>query len=56
LQPGVEHCVFNCPYCYLALSEKVAAKGLKPIHMIELCKLALGEEPAKGVMGYARYL
>jgi Fe-S oxidoreductase len=56
LQAGVEHCVFNCPYCYLALSEKVAAKGVKPIHMIDLCKLALGEEPGKGVMGYGRYL
>jgi Fe-S oxidoreductase len=56
LDAGAEHCVFNCPYCYLALSEKVAERGLKPIHMIDLCKLAIGETPGKGVMGYGRYL
>ena len=41
---GAEYFVFNCPYCYMALSEKVAKKGMKPIHMIDLCKLALGEK------------
>lgn len=53
---GVGHTVFNCPYCYLALAEKVAERGLKPIHMVDLCKLAIGETPGKGVMGYGRYL
>lgn len=53
---GAEYCVFNCPYCYMALSEKVAKRGIKPIHMIDLCKLAIGEKPGKGVIEYGRYL
>jgi len=56
VRSGAEHCVFNCPYCYMALSEKVAQQGLKPIHMIDLCKLAIGETPGKGVMAYGKYL
>lgn len=41
---GAEYCVFNCPACQMFLSEKVAKKGVKPIHMIELCRMALGEK------------
>lgn len=52
---GAEYCVFNCPYCHMALAEKVFKSGVKPIHMIDLCKLGLGEEPSKGVIGYGRY-
>ncbi len=55
-EAGAEFCVFNCPYCYMALAEKTAKKGLKPIHMIDLCKLAIGEKPGKGVIEYGRYL
>ena len=40
---GAEYCVFNCPACQIMLSEKVAKKGLKPVHIIELCRMALGE-------------
>jgi Fe-S oxidoreductase len=43
---GAEYCVFNCPACWDSLAEKVAKRGIKPIHMIEICKLAIGEKPA----------
>jgi len=39
-----EYCVFNCPYCEMALSEKVTKRGIKPIHIIDLCKMAIGEK------------
>lgn len=41
---GAQICVFNCPMCYLALGEKVAKRGLWPLHMIEVCRMALGEK------------
>ena len=41
LSVGAEYCVFNCPACQTSLSEKVAQKGLKPIHLIELCEMAI---------------
>jgi Fe-S oxidoreductase len=41
---GAQYCVFNCPACQNALGEKVAKKGIKPIHMIELCRMAIGEK------------
>jgi Fe-S oxidoreductase len=41
---GAEYCVFNCHGCEGALSEKVVAKGIKPIHMVELCRAAAGED------------
>jgi len=40
---GAEYCVFNCPFCQTTLSEMVAKKGIKSIHMIDLCKMAIGE-------------
>lgn len=43
LEAGAAFCVFNCPACQWALSDKVAKKGLKPIHIIDLCKMAIGE-------------
>ena len=43
---GAVYCVFNCPACFDSLAEKVAKRGIKPIHMIDLCKLAIGERPA----------
>ncbi|HEU65610.1 MAG TPA: (Fe-S)-binding protein, partial [Chloroflexi bacterium] len=39
-----EYCVFNCPACWDSLAHKVARRGIKPIHMIDLCKLGIGEE------------
>jgi ferredoxin len=53
---GADYCVFNCPYCQMGLSEKVADTGIKPVHMVDLCKLAIGEKPGKGVLEYGRYL
>jgi len=43
VRSGAEYCVFSCPYCQFALSEKVAKRGVKPIHLIELCEMALGD-------------
>lgn len=41
---GAEYCVFNCPACWDPLAAKVAKRGIKPIHMIDLCRLAIGEK------------
>jgi Fe-S oxidoreductase len=41
---GAKYCVFNCPACYDSLAEKVIRAGMDPIHMIDLCRLALGEQ------------
>ncbi len=41
---GAEYSVFNCPYCQMALSDEVSKKGIKPIHIIDLCRMAIGEE------------
>lgn len=48
VQAGAEYCVFNCPACQSTLSEKIAKNGLKPVHLIDLCKMAIGEKK-KGV-------
>lgn len=42
---GAEYCVFNCPACYNTLATKVAKRGIKPIHIIDLCRMAIGENP-----------
>jgi Fe-S oxidoreductase len=44
VRSGAEYCVFNCPACWDSLAHKVVRQGMKPIHMIDLCKLAIGEE------------
>jgi Fe-S oxidoreductase len=41
---GAEYCVFNCPACWDSLAGKVAKRDIKPIHMLDLCKLAIGED------------
>ena len=43
---GAEFCVFNCPACYDTLSHLVTKKGIWPIYMSDLCRLAIGEQPA----------
>ena len=45
VKSGATHVVFNCPMCHTTLAEKVRAKGLTPIMVSELCKMAIGEEP-----------
>jgi len=42
---GAEVCVFNCPACSETLSEMVAKRGIKPIFMSDLCRLAIGDKP-----------
>ncbi len=44
VQTGAAYCVFNCPACQGSLSEKVVKKGMQPVHIIELCKMAIGEK------------
>ena len=40
---NAEYVVFNCPMCYTTLAEKVRKKGLKPVMVSELCRMAIGE-------------
>jgi len=40
---GAKYCVFNCPACLVSLGEMVAERGMTPILMSELCRVALGE-------------
>lgn len=42
---GAQYCIFNCPACQETLGAQVEKAGLKPIHLIDLCKMALGEIP-----------
>jgi Fe-S oxidoreductase len=43
---GAEVCVFNCPACYSTMGQMVRRNGIKPIFMSDLCRLAIGENPA----------
>jgi len=40
---GAEVCVFNCPACIQTLGKPVSQKGIMPIFMSDLCRLAIGE-------------
>ncbi len=40
---GAKYCVFNCPACLLSLGEMAAERGMVPVLMSELCRVALGE-------------
>jgi len=44
VEHSAEYCVFNCSACQNALATKVAKRGIKPIHIIDLCKMAIGEK------------
>lgn len=44
VENGAEYCFFNCPACQSTLAEKVAKRGIKPVHIIDLCKMAIGEK------------
>ncbi|MBT6498855.1 MAG: (Fe-S)-binding protein [Deltaproteobacteria bacterium] len=41
---GAELCVFNCPACMQTLGKPVSKKGIMPIFMSDLCRLAIGEK------------
>lgn len=43
---GAEVCVFNCPACLKTLGPLVAREGMKPVHMSDLCRVAIGESPS----------
>ena len=43
VEHGAQYCVFNCPACQSAIGAKVAKRGIRPIHMIDLCRMAIGE-------------
>ena len=45
---GANVCVFNCPFCFLAMGEAAAHAGLMPLMMSELCHFALGEGKVMG--------
>ncbi len=40
---GATHCVFNCPFCFFTLMDRVTEKGITPILISDLCRKALGE-------------
>jgi len=40
---GAQVCVFNCPACQSTLGARVAKQGIRPLHMIHLCRKAIGE-------------
>jgi Fe-S oxidoreductase len=42
---GARYCVFNCPMCFMTMREMVAERGITPILMSDLCRMALGESP-----------
>jgi Fe-S oxidoreductase len=48
VEHGAQYCVFNCPACQSAIGAKVAKRGIRPIHMIDLCRMAIGEMQALG--------
>ena len=40
---GAQVCVFNCPACLFTMGELVAERGIMPMLMSDLCRVALGE-------------
>jgi len=40
---GAKYCVFNCPACFFTLRGAVSERGMVPILMSDLCRIALGE-------------
>lgn len=46
---GAQYCIFNCHGCQNAMTAKIQARGIKPVHLVELCRMAIGEDPEKGV-------
>lgn len=43
---GAQLCIFNCPACMQTIGKKVAERGIMPIWMSDLCRMAIGEKPA----------
>jgi len=47
VEAGAVATVFNCQYCFMTLAEKVARRGMMPLLMSDLCRIAIGEQPGK---------
>ncbi len=45
LKHGAEAMIFLCPMCYATLGPKAQKKGMSPIFVSDLCRMALGEKP-----------
>jgi Fe-S oxidoreductase len=43
---GADVCVFNCPACFQTLGRRLSERGIKPVYMSDLCRLAIGEIPS----------
>ncbi|MFP4474368.1 MAG: heterodisulfide reductase-related iron-sulfur binding cluster [Desulfatibacillaceae bacterium] len=39
---GAQYCVFNCPFCMFTLGDAAAERGMVPILMSDLCRMAAG--------------
>ncbi len=44
-EAGAEICVFSCPTCYETLKDLLKDYRITPVYMVDLCKLAIGEDP-----------
>ncbi|WP_027365028.1 (Fe-S)-binding protein [Desulfotruncus alcoholivorax] len=44
VRAGAEVCIFNCPFCYMTMKDMISGRGLKPLLISDLCRMALGEE------------
>jgi len=40
---GAQSVIFLCPVCEHGLSEQAVKRGMKPVHIVDLAKMALGE-------------
>lgn len=45
VEHGAQVCVYNCHGCHGALRDKLDRRGIPMIHMVELCRRAIGEGP-----------
>ncbi len=48
VRSGAQFCVFNCPACLMILGGRVSMSKITPIHMIDLCNMAIGEKLSIG--------
>jgi Fe-S oxidoreductase len=42
---GADAMVVLCPICWMMLSQPCLERGLPPVYLTNLCRMALGEEP-----------
>jgi len=56
LEKGAEALIILCPSCMGVLNKPCVDRGLKPIYISELCRMALGETPYGATPPYPDYL